>query len=1330
MTQRRVRNHPRESHDVLNIRNAERTDALEQANQDLKAAQAELQRRWQYLAEAQRLSHSGTFGWKVSSGELVWSDETYRILGFTRETNPTLDLVFDRIHPEDLDRMREIRDRAAQNGMDLDVEHRILLPDGAIKYLHAVAHAGRDSSGNLEYMGVVTDITERKRADEERQALSRKLEESNARLEEAERVAHLGYWIWNLETNRVVFSNETCRIYGIKPQEDSIDLAAIRELIHPEDRGYVFENAERAVRDGVHIETEHRLIRPSGEIRIVYSRGDLTRDASGRPYEMFGTCQDITERKKAEEERQALSRDLQENKAWLEEAQRVAHLGYWVWDLETNQVIWSEETYRIFGLMPQVGSFDVAKVGEMMHPEDREAVFRAAEEAIRSGTRADCEHRLFRPDGEMRIVHSLGDLKKDASGRSFQMFGTTQDITERKHAEQALQRSQFYLREGERLAHMGSWASSNLGVRWSDDLNIYWSDEVYKIFGFDPKNGTPQLSQFLAAIHPQDRASLSEAMKKMHEQHCDCDVTNRIVRPDGEIRYVRCVGVPVVEDGVFQGFHGTSMDVTEHELLTQELRREQAYLADAQRLTHTGSWASNLVTRKVFHSSEENNSLYGFDVRQYPNPFEIHYSSILVEDELALRPKLENAIRTGADFDVEYRIRRADGAIRFLRGIGHHDPAQEFGEYFGITMDITDRKRVEEERKALSNALEQSNARLEEAQRVAVIGHYEFNPIENQVTWSAELCRIWGLPPLNGPIDLGVVFEMVHPEDRELAAQAVEEIIRSGTHLKYEHRIVRPDGDVRFLQVLGTVKRDASGRAYELFGTCQDITDRKLAEQALQRSEFYLNEGQRLAHMGSWAFNVAGFDYWSSELFEVHGLDPHGKPPTIEGYLDLVHPEDRDFVEQTIQTIMIDYSEFDFTKRIVRPDGKMRYVRWVGVPIMSGELFKGFVGTGIDVTEQELLTQELRREQAYLTDAQSMAHIGSWVYNLITRKVLHSSDENARLYGFDPSQGPISAERFFATQHAEDAPWVNAVLERAVREGTDFYLDEYRIHHTDGSIRFLRAIGHRNTSGEPGEYVGVTMDITERKRAEEERERLRQLEAELAHINRVNTMGELAAALAHEIKQPIAASITSANALLRWLAHDPPDLERARATATRIEQDGNRAADVINSLQSFFRRGTPAKRQSVDLKEIIGEMTGLLRAEADRHSITINSELDADMPKIVANRVQLQQVLLNLMLNALEAMKDAGGELTIRSRADEDGRLLVSVSDTGVGLLAENTERIFDPFHTTKPLGTGMGLTITRSIVESYGGSVWASANQGAGATFSFTLPGEAEAHI
>src|SRR6201988_2121065 len=425
---RRAQKLPDKAPSALQARGAERTNELERANQDLKAGQAELQKRWQYLAEAQKLSHSGTFGWKVLTGELIWSEETYRILGFAREINPTFDLVFERIHPDDRDRLQQLRDQATQTGMDLDVEHRILLPDGIVKYVHTVAHAGRDSSGNLEYLGVVTDITERKRAEEERQALSRNLQESKARLEEAQRVAHMGHYYWDLIANRVTWSDELYRIYGLTPQEGPIDMAMVSEMIHPDDREHVFRAAEESVRSGVHSEAEHRVVRPDGEVRTVQGLGTVKRDASGRAYEMFGTVQDITERKRSEEERQLLSRDLQESKAWLEEAQRVTHVGYWIWDLETNLLISSDEYYRIFGLTPTKGPIDIVTVREMIHPEDREYVFRIAEEAIRAGEGADCEHRIVRPDGEIRIVHSLGDLKKDASGRPYQMFGVRQDV--------------------------------------------------------------------------------------------------------------------------------------------------------------------------------------------------------------------------------------------------------------------------------------------------------------------------------------------------------------------------------------------------------------------------------------------------------------------------------------------------------------------------------------------------------------------------------------------------------------------------------------------------------------------------------------------------------------------------------------------------------------------------------------------------------------------------------------------------------------------------------------------------------------------------------------
>jgi PAS domain S-box-containing protein len=413
----------------------------------------------------------------------------------------------------------------------------------------------------------------------------------------------------------------------------------------------------------------------------------------------------------------------------------------------------------------------------------------------------------------------------------------------------------------------------------------------------------------------------------------------------------------------------------------------------------------------------------------------------------------------------------------------------------------------------------------------------------------------------------------------------------------------------------------------------------------------------------------------------------------------------------------------DVTTRITRSYNEVRYVRCVGIPVVEEGEFKGFLGVAMDITGHELLTQELRREQAYLAEAQSLTHIGSWATNFDTGQIFHVSDETVRLHGFDPRQGSIPLERFYDTLHPEDKQAVMATLKNAILTKTDYDIRQFRIFLPDGTIRFLRTIGHHNPFGQVGEFVGITMDITERKHAEREREKLRQLEADLEHINRVNMMGELAAALAHEIKQPIAALITSANACLRWLAHDPPDLERARAAATRIEQDGRRAADVIDRLRAFYKKDTPLERQMLDVKEVIREMTVLLRNEAIRYSVTIQSELEADVPNILADRVQLQQVFMNLMLNAIEAMKDTGGEMRIWSRLNPEGGLVISIGDTGVGLPAGNTERIFDAFHTTKPQGTGMGLAITRSIVESHGGRVWATCNPGPGATLHFILP-------
>jgi C4-dicarboxylate-specific signal transduction histidine kinase len=284
--------------------------------------------------------------------------------------------------------------------------------------------------------------------------------------------------------------------------------------------------------------------------------------------------------------------------------------------------------------------------------------------------------------------------------------------------------------------------------------------------------------------------------------------------------------------------------------------------------------------------------------------------------------------------------------------------------------------------------------------------------------------------------------------------------------------------------------------------------------------------------------------------------------------------------------------------------------------------------------------------------------------------------------------------------------------------------DEARFRRdADGEYRWflVRGVPLRDRHGKIVKWYGTLTDIEDRKRAEQERERSRQLEADLAHINRVTMLGEMAVSLAHEIKQPIAAAITSANSCIEWLAHEPPNLDRARAAAARIDKYGNRAAEIIDRIRSFYRK-SPPQRELVDVNGIIHEMLTLLKGEATRHSIAMRTELAAELPRIMADRVQLQQVFMNLMLNGIEAMNDLGGELTVKSQQD-DGQLLFSVMDTGVGLPTEKVDQIFSAFFTTKPQGSGMGLAISRSIVESNGGRLWATVNDGGGATFHFTLP-------
>jgi PAS domain S-box-containing protein len=531
---------------------------------------------------------------------------------------------------------------------------------------------------------------------------------------------------------------------------------------------------------------------------------------------------------------------------------------------------------------------------------------------------------------------------------------------------------------------------------------------------------------------------------------------------------------------------------------------------------------------------------------------------------------------------------------------------------------------------------------------------------------------------------------------------------------------------------------------------CWLSASRRRAEEALRESEQrWRNLTEALPQLVWGAGPDGACDYFSTQWTTYTGISESG----LLGWawMEALHPDDREPTRQFWTESVAGRQPYDVEYRIRRSDGTYGWFKTRGTPIRDteGRIVKWF-GTCTDISDrkrveqalkdqdQELRqardlleikvmerTKELRRSEAYLEEAQRLSKTGSWARVSATGEMRYWSEECYRVLGFEPQDGLPRFETFLQHVHPDDQRKVWETAERAGREKVDYEVD-YRIVHPGGDVRDIHTVGHPvlTPSGDVVEFVGTVMDVTERRQAEKERERLRQVQADLAHINRATTMGELTASLAHEINQPIAAAATDARTCLRWLTREQPDMGEARESAVRMVNAVTRAADIISRLRQLFKKGAP-RTSLVDLGEVIQEMVVLLRSEASRHSVLILTELSEDLPRAVADRVQLQQVLMNLMLNGIEAMQDtkSGGQLTIRSLRGEGGQSLISVSDTGKGLPPDQADQIFNAFFSTKAQGTGMGLSISRSIIESHGGRLWATSNSGRGATLNFTLP-------
>jgi len=546
----------------------------------------------------------------------------------------------------------------------------------------------------------------------------------------------------------------------------------------------------------------------------------------------------------------------------------------------------------------------------------------------------------------------------------------------------------------------------------------------------------------------------------------------------------------------------------------------------------------------------------------------------------------------------------------------------------------------------------------------------------------------------------------------------------------------------------------------------QNATSILIARQrAEQRQAAQLAEAQRLSHTGSFGWKPSTLEIvWSDETYRIFEYD-RTTVPTVQHVLQRVHPEDAALVKETIQRASREGHDFDHAYRLVMPDHSMKHVHVVARAFRDESGGIEFVGAVMDLTERkrdEMLLAGERRLLEMIARGDSRAVILDALCRVVEELASGSLasilllDRDARClrHGAAPS---LPAPYVEAINGAAIGPSVGSCGTAAYRKEpvvvSDIAADplwaDFRdlalahglracwstpILSSEGKVLGTFAIYYREPRTPTPYEQNVIEQITHLASIAVEREQseaaLRQAQADLAHVSRVTTMGELTASLAHEVNQPIAAALTNANTCLIWLDGDSPNIEEARAATTRIVQDGTRASEIICRIRLLFKKGTP-ERSSVDVNDLIREMLVLLRSEAVRYGISVRTDLAADLPQVMGDRVQLQQVLLNLIVNSIDAMKNVEGvrDLAITSRRADNEHVRVSVSDTGIGLPAQQADQIFKAFFTTKSHGTGMGLSISRSIIESHGGRLWAADNATRGASFHLTLPTTFEAH-
>jgi PAS domain S-box-containing protein len=753
-----------------------------------------------------------------------------------------------------------------------------------------------------------------------------------------------------------------------------------------------------------------------------------------------------------------------------------------------------------------------------------------------------------------------------------------------------------------------------------------------------------------------------------------------------------------------------SAGMAERGRTAEALRESEARISLATNTANLGLWVWKNPGDELW-VTEEWRKMFGF-ADSKPVMFDRLLEIVHPGDRERMKQIVQQMFEHGGEYENEYRITRPDGTVRWIAGHGSVELDERGKVAFarGVSRDITKRKTAEDE-------LRESEERFRTVADAA--------PVLIWMSGVDKLCTFFNKPWLEFTgrsleQELGNGWaEGVHPDDLQKCLKIYTEAFDAREAFVMQYRLRRYDAEYRWISDQGVPRYDSNRNFAGYIGSCVDITELIRKDEALREFEERVVLAAEATHHGVWELDAATNELWMSDkaraLFQ---FDPEER--LDEAMVQRrVHSDDRALRESAIKQAIETEGDYALEYRVVLPDGTLRWISGRGrcVPGKHGK-GKRLIGVSVDITPQKE-AQDLFRLAA------EGSHLGVWHWDEVA-KTLTWDGATRDTFGVS-AETEITIDTFYRALHPDDAERVKQTWRQALELRLPYQI-EFRTQRTDGTVRWVdaRGRGYYDEAGKPLWMTGVLFDITDRKEAELQAQQNRE---ELSHLSRVAAMGELTASIAHELNQPLSGITSNAAAGQRFIDRGKVDLRELHDLLGDIVADGRRAGDVIRGIQGMVKKDVSAHRQT-NLNDIVSSVVRMVKPNAMLHSCELGTFLDPDIPTVEGDPVQLQQVLLNLIINAFDAMHAtplSRRKVVIATERAADGVTRVSVRDYGVGIPEQVRERLFEQFFTTKAKGLGMGLSIVRSIVESHGGTIAAENADGGGARFQFSLPASAK---